>query len=400
MGGVPGRSGSGAGRPASGRGRPDAPGAGRRPLTAEQAAKRQELEQRTYDPRREERRKLTRVHVPDDVDPRMLDQEARRELRSLSKETADLVARHLVMTGRLLDEDPEGALRHARAAGAMAGRVAVVREAVGLAAYANGEWADALSELRAARRISGSPEHLAVMADCERALGRPERALRYLEDRSVPQLDNAQRVELVIVVSGARRDLDQADAAVVLLQDPARRTTGQRPWAARLWYALADALLDAGREDEAREWFGRSAEVDEAGETDADERLMALDGVVFEDAWDDTEGEVLDGSDGHPAPDSDTPAGVDAGQVMADFAAAFEQGVPPVRPAPAGAAASEAAGALAPEAGPEAGREVALDGAPEVEDEGGPEVEDDGPAAAQPDDRIGRGAVPAPFSDS
>ncbi len=187
------------------------------------------------------------------------------------------------MTARLLDDDPQAALTHARAARALAGRVGAVREACGLAAYAAGEWTDALAELRTARRITGQPSHLAVMADCERALDRPERALSYGDDADVARLDPADRVELVIVLAGARRDLGQADAAVLLLQDPARRTSAARPWAARLWYAYADALLGAGREDGARDWFSRASEIDEAGETDAAERLLELDGVTFED---------------------------------------------------------------------------------------------------------------------
>lgn len=275
--GAAGRSASsGAARPASayGAGRASGPGGGGR---------REELADRTYDPRREARRQLLRVPVPPGVDPRDLDPEVRQELRSLAKDTADLTAQHLVLTGRLLDDDPEAALAHARAAGALAGRVGPVREAVGLAAYAAGEWAEALSELRAARRLTGRADHLAVLADCERALGRPERALAVLQDPDVPKLEQAGRVELVIVVAGARRDLWQADAAVLLLQSPARATTARRPWATRLWYAYADALLAAGRDDEAREWFAKAAEQDGQGETDAMDRLLELDGVVLED---------------------------------------------------------------------------------------------------------------------
>ncbi len=207
----------------------------------------------------------------------------RRELRSLTRETSDLVARHLVMAGRLLDDDPQQALAHGRAARAMAGRIGVVREACGLAAYAAGEWNEAIADLRAARRITGQAGHLAVLADCERALGRPERALSLASDPDVPSLDPAERVELVIVVSGARRDLGQADAAVLTLQDPARRTSASRPWAGRLWYAYADALLHAGRTDEARTWFEKVAGVDVDGLTDAGDRLLELDGVVLQD---------------------------------------------------------------------------------------------------------------------
>jgi hypothetical protein len=187
------------------------------------------------------------------------------------------------MAGRLLDDDPEQALAHARAARAMADRIGVVREAAGLACYACEQWTEALAELRAARRITGRPDHLAVMADCERALGRPERALTYADDPQVPGLPQDERVELIIVLAGARSDLGQHDAAVLTLQDPAQRTSASRPWAVRLWYAYAEALLNAGRDDQAREWFGRVAGADELGETDAGDRVLALDGVVLED---------------------------------------------------------------------------------------------------------------------
>lgn len=239
--------------------------------------------------------------LPDDVDPRELDPDARKELRSLTKEAAALVARHLVMAGRLLDDDPEQALAHARAARAMAARIGVVREAVGLAAYAMGQWTEALAELRASRRISGRPDHLAVFADCERALGRPERALAYADDPAVPGLPQEERVELVIVLAGARSDLGQQDAAVLMLQEPAHRTSAQRAWAARLWYAYADALLGAAREPEAREWFSRVAEVDVEGATDAVDRLMTLDGVDLIDLADVEEDEEAEA--GPPDPE-------------------------------------------------------------------------------------------------
>lgn len=231
--------------------------------------------------------------LPDDVDPRELDPDARKELRSLTKEAAALVAQHLVMAGRLIDADPEQALAHARAARAMAARIGVVREAVGLAAYAMEQWTEALAELRAARRITGRPDHLAVFADCERALGRPERALAYADDPDVPGLPQDERVELVMVLAGARSDLGQQDAAVLMLQEPAQRTSAQRPWAARLWYAYADALLGASRAAESRDWFSRVVDVDVDGSTDAVDRLLILDGVQLVDLAldDDDEGE-------------------------------------------------------------------------------------------------------------
>jgi tetratricopeptide (TPR) repeat protein len=197
-------------------------------------------------------------------------------LRSLSKPKADAVARHLVVAGQLLDTDARRALAHARAARALTARVAAVREAVGLAAYHAGEWAEALTELRTARRISGDPQGLPVIADCERALGRPEAAIRALNDPDVRRLDAATRAELLIVVAGARRDLDQLDAALAVLARGGLDRDRPRPGAARLWYAYADALEAAGRTAEAAEWFAASAALDADGELDAAERAAAL----------------------------------------------------------------------------------------------------------------------------
>lgn len=260
----------------------------------------------------------------------MLDPDVRKELRPLTRETADLVSRHLVMTGRLLDDDPQQAVAHGRAARAMAGRIGVVREACGLAAYAAAEWNEALADLRAARRITGQAGHLAVLADCERALGRPERALAFADDPDVPSLDQQERVELVIVLSGARRDMGQADAAVLALQDPARRTSAARPWAARLWYAYADALLHAGRTDEARTWFEKVVGVDTDGRTDAGDRLLDLDGVVLQD---DDEDDDQGGGD-QPGLADDELAAYVAQAFPRPAPAAAEVDVEPVDPVP------------------------------------------------------------------
>ena len=183
----------------------------------------------------------------------------------------------------LVDEDPEKALAHARFARQRASRIAVVREAAGIVAYHAGEWAEALGELRAARRMGGGPGHLAVMADVERALGRPERALELTRSPEAKELGRSESVELAIVAAGARRDLGELDVAVVGLQipelDPARRD----PWSARLFYAYADNLLAAGREPEALQWFVHAADVDDDGATDAARRIAELTGEPLPD---------------------------------------------------------------------------------------------------------------------
>jgi hypothetical protein len=214
--------------------------------------------------------------IPEDVTPADLAPEVRAELRSLPKEKADRVARHLVMAGLLIDDEPEAAYAHAQAARRGAGRIGAVREALGVTAYRSGRYAEALSELRAVRRITGAHDHLPLMADCERGLGRPERALALADDPDARRLDKAGTIELRIVLSGARLDLGQPEAAVLLLRGPDLDPPTLEPWTPRLWYAYADALAAAGRSDEAREYFGAVAALDDEGETDAARRAAGI----------------------------------------------------------------------------------------------------------------------------
>ena len=186
-----------------------------------------------------------------------------------------------------LAEDPERGYQYAQAARRLAARVGVVREVSGIAAYRTGRWAEALSELRAARRMTGRDDYLPMMADSERALGRPDRALALVREADVGTLGRAAQIELLIVESGIRRDQGLADAAVVVLQVPELTSGRLRPWSARLFYAYADALLAAGRVDDARGEFARAVAADANGETDAADRLDELDGLEFEDLEED-----------------------------------------------------------------------------------------------------------------
>jgi tetratricopeptide (TPR) repeat protein len=185
-----------------------------------------------------------------------------------------------------IEEDQATAYRHALAARQLAARVGVVRETCGVAAYQAGDWAEALTELRAARRLTGRKSYLPLMADCERALGRLDRALDLVAGPDARGVDRATAIELRIVESGIRRDQGLPDAAVAVLQVPELTDGRTRTGSARLFYAYADALLEAGREDEARDWFGRAAAADADGETDATERADELDEVVFTDLAD------------------------------------------------------------------------------------------------------------------
>ena len=206
------------------------------------------------------------------------------ELRTLPEGLAGIVARHLAAAdAALVDEDIPTARAHVAAAKRRAGRVAAVREAAGVTAYLDGDYAEAIAELRAVRRMTGSQAYVPMMADCERGLGRPKRALELLKEVDQRGLDIETRVECALVAAGARADLGQAEAGLVLLQAPDLKVLPAGSPRARLEYAYADLLSQTGRSDESLEWLVKSAESDIEGVTDAGERLEELAGVAFID---------------------------------------------------------------------------------------------------------------------
>lgn len=218
--------------------------------------------------------------IPEDVQPQELDPMVLQDLKVLSKDNADVVAKHLICCAMYLDEDPDLALKHAQAAKARAGRVAVVRETAGIAAYHVGQWKEALSELRAARRMSGGPGLLAVMADAERGLGKPEKALELAESPEASQLDPESTIELAIVVAGAHSDLENYEAAVHTLEIHNPKLHPKTITDLRLSYAYADALAKAGKSEVARDRFVAVAQADTETLTDAAERVTELEGAL------------------------------------------------------------------------------------------------------------------------
>lgn len=223
-----------------------------------------------------------------------------RDLRSLASDNAERVARHLVMAGRLTDVDPAAAYRHAVAARNRAGRIATVREAAGIVGYLAGEYAEALKDLRAYRRMTGSAEHLPLMADCERGLGRPEKALELAGDPALAGQPAAVRAEMRIVAAGARRDLGQLDAALVTLRGPELNTGPRAPWWSRLAVAYGDALIAAGRAEEGIDWIRRAAAGDTEGTSGAADLLAELEGISFTDLAEEGD-DVIDSEAGDTA---------------------------------------------------------------------------------------------------
>ena len=335
---------------------------------------------------------------------------ARNELKTLNEENAERVARHMAMAAQVIDDDPELAHEHAQAAMRHAGRVGVVRETLAITAYATGDFALALRELRTVRRITGRNDHAAMIVDSERGVGRPEKALE--EGRAVNREDLPveQRVELAIALSGARLDLGQTELALHELDIPEDDPDRAFGWSAGLFAARAAVLSDLGRDDEAAEWT-RRAEV--AGDAVAS-RLAEGDTVVIhemyiESAADESEEQTgrdvdavasdaaseLHGAETGAAPHASAEAGPDADGAASAGADAARADAPTEGEAASSESSTLTATAADSTVPAEASAE-AVDGAAASDDAAvaAASPENDTSGAAAPDDDAAAGASP------
>ena len=253
--------------------------------------------------------------MPEDVKPQDLEASARRELRALGRANAENVARHLVMLQRLLDTDPELAHQHARYAASHAGRVAVVRESAGIAAYLSGHYQEALRDIRAARRLSGLDLHRAIEADCERALGNLDRALKAAQGADPAQLDDQEEAEIAMVVSGVRHEMGQTELGLVVIEEAILMFRGDRETLRRLHSVRADRLEELGRVEEAEAVRVR---IGEGPQEDEEEDVEVYD--VVQEADEEPEGSEGpdDEESGEPVGAADSDGAADPGDRAAD----------------------------------------------------------------------------------
>jgi hypothetical protein len=221
--------------------------------------------------------------LPEWIEPKHLERAARIELKTLTKENADEVARHLAMVSRLIEEDPELAHRHALAASRRAGRIAIVRETLAITAYETGDFALALRELRTYRRISGKNDQLPLMVDSERGVGRPDRALEVGRSVDRSELPNDVQAALAIAMSGARLDLGQTEAALAELEIPQLDRARAFSYSPALFDAYATVLEDLGRTSDAAEWRTLADRAREAlGQVDEDVVVVDEEELEFD----------------------------------------------------------------------------------------------------------------------
>ena len=206
--------------------------------------------------------------VPEEIQFEDLDKSVRFELHTLPETLQEKVGRHLLAAEiAVADEDMDLALAHVRHAKKLAGRVAVVRESAGVIEYLAGEYAAALTEFRAVRRMTGSNEFVAMMADCDRGLGRPAKALDFLKTLPMSELSKDTQIEVLLVAAGARSDLGQIDAALIMLDIPALTSLPAGDQRARLQEAYAALLEKSGKNEEALKWRAKALKSDINGVT-------------------------------------------------------------------------------------------------------------------------------------
>ncbi|MGW9185545.1 primosomal protein, partial [Agromyces sp. NPDC055661] len=227
--------------------------------------------------------------LPDRIEARQLDKGARAELKTLSKDNADWVARHMVAASEYLDSDPELAHQHALSAARRGGRIAVVRETLAITAYATGDFALALRELRTFRRISGSNDQLPLMVDSERGVGRPDRALEVGRSVDRAELPAAVQVGLAIAMSGARLDLEQPELALAELEIPQLDPDRAFSYSPALFSAYAEVLEELGRGPEAAAWRARADRADEVLNPPTESEFVEIFEVELEDDADEVQ---------------------------------------------------------------------------------------------------------------
>ncbi|MEL4320160.1 primosomal protein [Leifsonia sp. YIM 134122] len=303
------------------------------PARGDRGAFEAEVELTEEERRAEELRMIRPRHddpwVPDGVEPDELDRVARNELKTLTKENAEWVAKHLVMAVRLIEDDPELAHQHVISASRRAGRIAVVRETLAITAYAVGDYALALRELRTFRRISGKNDQLPLMVDSERGVGRPDRALELGRSVDRSTLASDVQVALAIAMSGARLDLGQTDEALAELEITQLDPNKAFSYSPGLFAAYADVLEDLGRNEDSAAWRERSeraaAAITARDGGDDDYVEVLEEDLEFDDVEEDVDGEYAEDRAADAAIEADAEAEEEGEELEAELDADFEE---------------------------------------------------------------------------
>ncbi|KWZ74722.1 hypothetical protein HMPREF3214_00645 [Alloscardovia omnicolens] len=189
--------------------------------------------------------------MPKGLEWSMLSTDEKERLRGLSKEHAENIGLHILAAYALEEDDPQAAMEHAKWVARQASRVDVSRETLAFVAYRQGDYKLALREFRTAFRMNGYGDYLPFMADCERGLGNPQKAVDIALSDDAKYLQGEAKAELFLVYAGALADLDLFDKAIEIVHTIAHAQGVGGAYRMRAVQAEQNFLELAGRTQEA-----------------------------------------------------------------------------------------------------------------------------------------------------
>ena len=191
--------------------------------------------------------------MPKGMEWSMLSKDERERLRGLSKEHAENIGLHILAAFALEESDPELALEHAKWVARQASRIDFARETLAFVAYRQGDYKLALREFRTAYRMNGFLDYLPFIADCERGVGEPKKAVELALSDEGKQLHGAPKVEMFLVYAGALGDLEMWDKAIEVVHTVGRSQGLPGEYRMRAVQAEQYFLEEAGRSKEAEQ---------------------------------------------------------------------------------------------------------------------------------------------------
>ena len=189
--------------------------------------------------------------MPKGIEWSMLSTDDRERLRGLSKEHAENIGLHILAAYTLVERDPELALEHAKWVAHQASRIDFARETLAFVAYRQGDYKLALREFRTAFRMNGFLDYLPFIADCERGMGEPKKAIETAMSDDAKYLRGESKAEMFLVYAGALGDLELWDKAIEIVHTLGRSKGLAGEYRMRAVQAEQYFLEQAGRSDEA-----------------------------------------------------------------------------------------------------------------------------------------------------
>lgn len=189
--------------------------------------------------------------MPKGIEWSMLSTDDRERLRGLSKEHAENIGLHILAAYTLEERDPELALEHAKWVAHQASRIDFARETLAFVAYRQGDYKLALREFRTAFRMNGFLDYLPFIADCERGMGEPKKAIETAMSDDAKYLRGESKAEMFLVYAGALGDLELWNKAIEIVHTLGRSKDLAGEYRMRAVQAEQYFLEQAGRSDEA-----------------------------------------------------------------------------------------------------------------------------------------------------